>query len=271
MRSSFFLLATGLLAAAAVAGACGGTVQQAPAGSGGVAGAAGTGGSAGTGGAAGSGGVAGTGGTAGTGAVGGGGAGGALNSGDCVNDADCGGGKCVELTPGGYRVCQMPVQEATQCQSPGMPGGDECCTSADCHQGKCFAFPVTPYCGGAMPMPHNVCATDGCTPGTGTPCPVGNETTGVCVPGGTWGYKVAGCLLANCVKDTDCTAEPGGRCAAIEDPCCSSPQGLFCTYPSDGCSKQSDCGPGQSCQVQFDPVRQQNVARCTPGIIGCPA
>src|SRR5262245_1996287 len=39
-----------------------------------------------------------------------GGSGGApRNSGDCLTSADCGGDPCVELYPGGYRVCAVKV------------------------------------------------------------------------------------------------------------------------------------------------------------------
>ena len=245
---------------------CGGTVDSntSPSGSGGASGAGGAGATAGTAGSGASGGLAGSAGTSG----GAGGAGG-KNSGDCDSDADCAPGKCIELTPGGYRVCRMPVLEATECQNPGNPGIDECCNSSQCAKGKCYAFPATSYCGGAEPMPHNVCASDGCE--LGAWCPVGNETTGVCIPGGVFGFKVAGCKLSNCDQDTDCGASPGGVCVPIEDPCCLTPQGLFCVYPGDGCRKQSDCKSTQSCVVEFDPVRGQNVAHCKDGVQSCPA
>lgn len=241
--------------------ACGGSTESNAAGGG----TAGSGGTSATGGSAGSGASAATGGTAGTGGTGGKPG---KNSGDCDTDADCPGGKCVELMPGGYRVCQFPVQEATACQSPSTPM-DQCCKSSDCATGKCYAFPVTPYCGGVMPVDHNVCASDGCE--LGKICPVGNETTGMCMPAGAYGYAVSGCVLQNCTHDTDCNAEPGGVCVPVENPCCGQPQGFFCSYPSDGCKKQSDCKPGQSCQPEYDPVRKQTVAHCKDGMIGCPA
>src|SRR5260221_7638874 len=100
-------------------------------------------------------------------ARGGGGAGGAggtpMNSGDCDNTADCGGDPCVELSPGGYRVCVAKVPETTTCSIP--PG--QCCKSADCGSdarppGKCVAGPVEPYCGWPAMIPTNQCASDAC-------------------------------------------------------------------------------------------------------------
>jgi hypothetical protein len=162
----------------------------------------------------------------------------------------------VELTLGGYRVCKGPVPEATGCPNPNE--FDECCTSAECNTGKCFAFPATPYCGGVQPIEHNLCAENSCT--EGVPC-----TGGVCMPAGAYGYKVSGCIAGGCLKDSDCSAEPGGRCALIDDPCCGAPSGLFCTYPSNFCTKQSDCPSGQHCGVD------SGVAKCQPGLVPCPA
>lgn len=190
------------------------------------------------------------------------------NSGDCTTSAECNGGTCVELTPGGYRVCVNPVSEATACQNP-QNEFDECCKSSDCASGKCYAFPATPYCGGAQPIEHNVCASNGCEEGVA--CTLDGGGAGACMPAGAFGYKVASCISVGCLKDTDCTKESGGRCALIDNPCCGSPIGLFCTYPSNACAKQSDCPDGQHCGVSADPSTGEDVAQCEPGLVPCPA
>ncbi len=235
-------------------GACGGS--SASNGSGGAAGA--TGGSGGT-----------TGGSGGTTGGSGGVSGSGINSGDCVKDGDCPNGKCVELVPGGYRVCVVPVPEATACQNQ-SPGVDECCTSAECAEGKCYAFPAKPSCGGALPVDQNVCASNdfGCDQ-AGT-CPINSDGVGVCMPAGAYGYKVAACLAVGCQRDTDCSAEAGGQCLPIEDPCCGAPNGLYCVYPNDGCHRQADCAVDQHCEVGYDTTKQQNIARCVAGSALCP-
>ncbi len=249
---------------------CGGSSTSDGAGGASGSGGSGTGAVAGTGGSGAGGGTGASGGTGATGATGGTGASGGSgkNSGDCDDDTDCAGGKCVELTPGGYRVCVSPVDEATACQNQSL-GVDECCNSSECTTGKCYAFPATPQCFGPQPIDHNVCALDGCE--LGKLCPVGNEGQGVCMPGGAYGYKVSGCVGGGCEKDTDCTGEPGAICAPIEDACCSAPTGFFCVYPSDGCRKQSDCGQNEYCGTDYDATKGEWMAHCKPGPVGCPA
>src|SRR5262245_38212207 len=61
-----------------------------------------------------------------------GGTGGGLPNGDCSSDAECPNGKCIELAPGGYKVCAHMPNEAKQCTMPTPPVPDQCCTSADC-------------------------------------------------------------------------------------------------------------------------------------------
>jgi hypothetical protein len=125
----------------------------------------------------------------GAGGVGGAGGGGGTprNSGDCERPSDCGGDPCIELYPGGYRVCVAKVPEATMCS---LPQG-QCCKSADCGgdaraPGKCVAGPVEPYCGGPQMLPTNVCATDACT--SAADCSGANA---ICVPSGALGRKAA--------------------------------------------------------------------------------
>ena len=176
------------------------------------------------------------------------------NSGDCDTDLDCGGGRCVELSPGGYRVCSQPVAEATSC--PGR-GPDECCKTTDCKTGACYEWPLSPYCGGAFPVPRNVCAEEGCT--TLADCGGG----AVCVPKGALGYKVRACLPATCLRDSDCTASPGGTCAPVRKPCCAGTYGLYCVYPG-GCRTSADC-PGGYCDLVGDtPTCRTGPPLCPP-------
>jgi hypothetical protein len=178
-----------------------------------------------------------------------------MQSGDCLTNNDCmPNGKCVEVAPGGFRLCQFPVTEATMCMSP----QDECCTSATCTMGaKCFAAPIVPICAGVVMQPRNQCASDECT--TNGDCTNG----GVCMPAGTFGNKVAACLAAKCTKDTDCTAKPGGKCGTVEDPCCHTTTGLYCIYAGN-CRKDSDCAPGNYCgpDASGQPVCQQGGPIC---------
>lgn len=232
------------LALASVLASCGGSATSGSAASGGSGGA--SGGSAGTGGAS-------------------GGSGG-QNSGDCATDAACGTGTCVELSPGGYRACRVVVSEATQCPPAGS--GNQCCSSADCKTGKCYEWPTAPECSGMVPAPHNVCASDGCQ--NNADCS-STGTEGICVPGGVWSYKVAGCLTVACRKDSECTAGSGGRCLPLQDPCCGVVEGMYCQYPDNGC-KAHACGQGQYCAAVADPTHGGQVtAHCIQGYPACPA
>jgi hypothetical protein len=229
-------------------------------GSGGSGGSTGGNGGAGTG----SGGMSGMrdGGSDARGGGGGGGAGGGpKNSGDCLTSIDCGGDACVELFPGGYRVCATKVPEATTCS---MPLG-QCCKSSDCGvdarpPGKCILGPVEPSCGGpAPPLPSNVCASDACM--SAADCAGANA---ICTPAGTLGRKVARCMTAGCRLDGDCTAQPGGICVPIASSCCAEAVGLFCIY-QDGCRSNRDCMTGEHCATDA------THAYCAPGIPPCPA
>lgn len=230
--------------------ACGGSTSGSGTGGTGVGGTGGAG-AGGTGASSGAGG--------GTGATGGA----AKNSGECDSDGDCSPGTCVELSPGGYRVCKDPVQEATACTTSGI---DECCTSSECTTGKCLRFPTTPYCGGAAPQEHNVCAEDLCQ--SSVQC--SREGQGLCIPAGALGYQTASCIGTYCVKDTDCTDAAGGTCVMLRDPCCGAPTGLVCSYPPKGCRTASDC-PDGFCGITTDPATGKSVAQCQSGPIACPA
>lgn len=225
-------------------------VQDATGGSG--TGASGTG-ATGTGGTGNAGGT----GNSGTGNAGTGASGASANSGDCDSDADCPGSECIEITPGGFRVCRVIHPEATQCAGP----DDECCTSADCVEGLCLAAPVVPICGGPQPLEYFTCAVDQCQ--SDAECV---SFGGICAPAGTLSRKVAACAPASCFTDAECDDEPGGICAPVSDPCCGGPSFLMCVYPDGGCRDFSDCGPDQYCGVTGD-----GRAECMDGFVNCPA
>lgn len=220
-----------------------------------------TGGS-GTGGTA-AGGIPGTGGSAaggapGSGGVGTGGSGGSpTNSGDCRPDHnDCGSNsRCVEVTPGGYRVCTVPYPPVTSCS--GVP--QQCCSSADCNSGSiCYAAPLAPNCGGIIAFGSNVCSSDVCT--SDSACGSGS----ICVPAGTMDRKVRMCVPADCHRDTDCIKAPGGICAPVTTGCCNGTTGLYCVYPG-GCRSNKDCASG-NCELD-----QTGAAACASGPAICPA
>jgi hypothetical protein len=168
-----------------------------------------------------------------------------LPAGDCATDADCNGGQCVELTPGGYKVCTHFPPEATACTPSQL---DQCCTSADCKGGgKCYAVTDLPSCAGIASPPHNECVTDQCTDdaactGGGADVPM------ICIPAGAAGYPARSCFPAYCHTSASCTAHPGGACVPVHEACCGHLAGLGCVYPG-GCVENADCGQGNSCQL----------------------
>jgi hypothetical protein len=181
------------------------------------------------------------------------------NSGDCAADSGCPGGRCVELLPGGFRLCRFDVVPATSCTGSSL---DACCDSSECEAGEsCLEGPVVPSCGGAPPPNHNLCASDACTPGQ----TCDGAEPGVCIPSGVDGSKISVCRPRSCSTDRDCTAEPGGVCATIHDPCCEGSFGLHCVYPGEGCRGEHDCPEGSICAVDSD-----GAARCRPGTPSCP-
>jgi len=189
-----------------------------------------------------------------------GGGGSSVNSGDCEKNADCGGDPCVELYPGGYRVCAMKVVETTTCSTP----AGQCCKGADCRgdaraSATCVLGPIEPSCGGPAILATNVCASDACA--IAADCP---GAQGICAPAGTLGRKAARCLDGGCRLDSDCTTEPGGICVPVASQCCADPSGLFCLY-HDGCRSNADCKPTEHCAT--DASR----AYCAPGAVLCPA
>ncbi len=106
-------------------------------------------------------------------------------------------------------------------------------------------------------VPHNQCAQDFCA--QDAECPPGS----VCVPAGVLGFKVRGCLPVLCTANADCTAQPGGACAPVYEPCCNNAGAFACVYPG-GCRMSSDCQPGEYCIIVND------AAACSPSPPVCP-
>ena len=187
------------------------------------------------------------------------GAGGAsMGSGDCTTDAQCPGSKCVEIFPGGFRVCAAVLAPATTCSAPGF---DECCGSTmPCAGGlPCYEGPLVPFCGGVQMLPYNQCAKDQCA--SDAECGAGN----VCLVSAVLGRKERSCFPAPCKLDDECNAAPGGQCAPVSDPCCGQATTLYCVYPGD-CRSNADCG-SKFCEI--DPVKKRAV--CTVKPPACPA
>ena len=179
-------------------------------------------------------------------------------SGDCSTNAQCPGSKCVEIFPGGFRVCAAVLVEATTCSQPDF---DECCGSTmPCPGGlPCYDSPLTPYCGGAQMLPHNQCANDQCA--NDAACGPGS----VCLVSAVLGRKARACFPAPCKLDDECNAAVGGQCAPVSDPCCGQATTLYCIYPGD-CRSNADCNGG-FCEI--DPAKKRAVCTQTPPL--CPA
>jgi hypothetical protein len=141
---------------------------------------------------------------------------------------------------------------------------DQCCDSSECINGRCFPGPFGPYCGGILPPGNNLCAVDECQVESDCPTPPPSYLY-VCAPAMTMGSPVRSCVLSTCRTDADCSAEPGGVCGPVQTACCSGPVGLYCSYPSDGCLRPSDCQGNSHCAI--DGTR----ARCMPGPAICPS
>lgn len=207
---------------------------------------------------------------------------GSTNGGDCQTSTECmPGGSCVELTPGGFRTCQYPAQANTQCGllgqggmggAGGAGGGgtggspavlDECCEEIDdedCGNNElCITTPLYPSCGQQEP-PHNVCQDNEHECDNNANCSGGDQGPGFCIPEGTFGSQVRKCIRIACAADSECTAQPGGRCVPVDETCCpGAVRGLYCTYDAGGCRRDSDCSAGNTCQVSG------GVASCQPG------
>ena len=188
------------------------------------------------------------------------------STGDCAADFECGpNGKCVELVPGGFRVCGHPPPAPQLCNDAGGPFPifpDECCGT--CATGTCT---LATYCGGPFINPHNVCAVDACT---------GNADCGpkgICLPAGVGDLHARSCLRDNeCLHDTECTAAPGGACILAgengpKDACVPFTCGgdvrpakpLQCVYPGD-------CRGDMDCNASFHCEEQNGRLACAPGV-----
>jgi hypothetical protein len=187
---------------------------------------------------------------------------GSVSTGDCTTDAQCPGGTCAEITPGGYRICLQPPVEITSCSSPAAPN-NQCCTSTDCtNGGKCYSSSSFGQCGGPAMEVYNECLKDQCE--TDADClGGGSDVQEICAPAGAFGNPVRSCFPTYCVAG--CTAKPGGVCAPVSQPCCSTPGGLACVYPG-GCAKDADCGEGNTCEIDIT----TGTGQCSMGPTGCP-
>jgi hypothetical protein len=181
----------------------------------------------------------------------------AKRSGRCAKDADCNtdgrtGGHCVELVPGGYRVCSYPPPAPEICTND-PSSQDECCGT--CAGGTCT---LSTSCGGAYIAPHNICAVSDCA--SNADC--GQDA--VCLPTGVGDAYARRCMTKNeCLLDADCTAAPGGTCALLgmtgplgtcapwTCPGGEAAQvaiGLVCVYGSE-CAADEDCPNGHCEEV----------------------
>jgi hypothetical protein len=199
-----------------------------------------------------------------SGASSGGQDGGGPSSGDCQSDADCPSGACVPVTPGGFRVCQMPPAPATSCPGP----LDQCCPATQelCPNGEsCYAGPLVPVCTGTPVPMQNQCGVDQCT--QDVDCAPGQ----ICALAGTLGLQIRACVTAYCKTDADCAAHPGGLCAPVLEPCCSTNAGLYCVYASEGgCRSDAECPATSTQPHRFCAPGAAGVATCLSGAPDCP-
>jgi hypothetical protein len=183
--------------------------------------------------------------------------------GECAGDGDCPSGRCVRVPdePGGYWLCEdTGWEEATECSSP-YPGADECCDASDCDPGGTCYHVEAPWgsCGGAMPMPHNMCVFDECASEADCPDP----DAAICLPRWVLGWPRSRCVTGTCRTALACGA---GYCAPLADPCCSwNIQGFFCIQPG-ACASSEGCAPGASCMGDWD----TGGTRCD-AFVPCPA
>jgi hypothetical protein len=176
--------------------------------------------------------------------------GGSTSGGDCTSDADCPGGTCVALTPGGWKVCAVPQPEVTACN--GGPA-DQCCSSSQCMGNNAGCYSSYVECGGAPPIPGNVCTSDQCE--ADTDC--SSFGPAICTPANVFGVPNRMCLPAYCHTNADCVLKAGGVCRPVDRMCCSIPEGLACVYPGD-CTTFNDCtNPEDACGI--DPGTGESV------------
>lgn len=204
------------------------------------------------------------------------------NGGDCSTNSECApNGTCVPLTPNGFRTCSQPPVPSTECglntggeggaggdgMGGSVPSLDECCSNnedLDCNDdAACIRTPLYPTCGTPPEPPHNVCSDDANECDNSADCSEQLDTDGICLPAGVFGSQVRKCVRISCALDSECTAQPGGRCVPVEEECCAAIRGLYCTYEGSACRGAADC-PGGYCQVNA------GVASCVSGTpAGC--
>jgi hypothetical protein len=165
--------------------------------------------------------------------------------GTCTTAVDCGGNPCAVIPDGslGWHTCIEMVAEATACT--GEPG-EACCSTADCSSGACYVGPLW-YCGGAAPVPANVCVVGECS--TDSECNA--KSHGLCLPQGAFGEAEARCVYGDCRLDADCTSRSEGECRPFFDPCHGRLIGFSCTYDDSVCRSSADC-VGQYCAAGSD-------------------
>lgn len=168
-----------------------------------------------------------------------------VRAGRCLKDGDCDpAGHCVELAPGGYRVCSYPPPAPEVCTND-PSSQDECCGT--CAVGVCT---LQTSCGGAFIMPRNVCAMSACS--TNADCGGG----AICLPTGVGSPYARTCMPAGeCVRHSDCTAAADGVCALVGTvgplsvcgpwgcpggASTQSANGLACIYGGE-CAGDEDC------------------------------
>lgn len=153
--------------------------------------------------------------------------------------------------PGSY-ASPLPCSEAPH----------PCCNDNDCHKGHqsgvCDQWPGAIYCGGATPLPENVCVYPKCD--ASHPC----NGQQACVRGGILGLRQNACMHAQCVSDSDCHGAREGRCLPFQDDWSCSYTGLFCTYATSPCRTTSDCPPSQLCVYNETAMEPQCVQAAPP-------
>ena len=168
--------------------------------------------------------------------------------GTCASDADCNGSRCLNVPDisGGYRVCETLFDEPSSCQQdPNIFPIDECCKHDECtaQPGGSCGSNIMFFCGGALPVPQNICRYDECT--SDADCTDTNTLgdVGTCIPPGAFGEPVSRCAYGTCQVDADCTNGTNGECTAFFAPCANRFTGFFCTYDESVCRVDADCPP----------------------------
>ena len=161
---------------------------------------------------------------------------------ECDTDDECPDSRCIEIRPGGFRVCEQRWPHATECSSD----DDECCSDEDCPRElpQCYHVSDLPPARLAGDPTGNICIGDGCQSdddcaGMAQACTDGGCVDVVkCVPAGTIGWPLGTCIPVDCDTDSDCSN--GYVCAPVEGACGGAPN-VMCVAPR-GCRRNADCG-----------------------------